>query len=71
MMLQRKTELGTLMAIYSPDNEYPGFWIDLKTKDDQIPVCNIECDKEDNYIKIIVYANKDIEEPTHVINIEV
>lgn len=72
MMLQRKTEIGTLMARYNQNETYPGFWIDLKRIcASEIPICNIEYDKGDNCIKVIVYGNKDTDEPTHVIDIKV
>lgn len=36
MMMQKKTNLGTLTARYKHDEIYPGFWIDLRQKDGEL-----------------------------------
>ena len=70
MMLQKKTNLGTLMARYKPDEEYPGFWVDLRTKDKSCkPICNIEYNPIKECIQIVVYANENLEEPTNIIEV--
>lgn len=70
MMLQKKTNLGTLTARYKPDEVHSGFWIDLrKTDRELVPICNIEYDPNKNCIQIVVYKEASSEEPTDVIEI--
>ena len=70
MMLQKKTNLGTLTARYKPDETYPGFWIDLRTKDKElVPICNVEYDPNKNCIQVVVYKEVDLDEPTDIIEI--
>ena len=70
MMLQKKTNLGTLTARYKPDEVYSGFWIDLKKKDSKlVPVCNIEYEPNKNCIQIVIYGNAENEEPTEIVEI--
>ena len=58
MMLQKKTNLGTLTARYKPDDGYPGFWIDLRNKSGElIPICNVEYEPIKNCIQIVVYED--------------
>lgn len=69
MMLQKKTNLGTLMSRYKPD-DYPGFWIDLRQADGElIPICNVEYEPSKNCIQVVVYGNASEEEPTDIIEI--
>ncbi len=71
MMLQKKTNLGTLMARYKPDEIYSGFWIDIKTNNKEtVPVCNIEYNPDKNCIQVIVYGDINMEDPTEVIEIK-
>ena len=59
MMLQKKTNLGTLTARYKPD-DYPGFWIDLRIQNGNlIPICNVEYESSKNCIQIVVYKEAD------------
>lgn len=69
MMLQKKTNLGTLMARYIQDQTYPGFWIDLKKDRKILPVCNIEYNDVKNCIQVVVYGNSESDEPTDIIEI--
>ena len=70
-MLQKKTNLGTLMSKYKPDDGYPGFWIDLRQKDRKlIPVCNVEYAPTKNCIQVVVYGDATTEEPTDIIEIK-
>lgn len=70
MMLQKRTNLGTLMARYKPDEDYPGFWIDIKQKNkNTVPICNVECDSQKDCIQIVVYGDKNSDIPTVVIEI--
>lgn len=70
MMMQKKINLGTLTARYKHDEEYPGFWIDLRQKDGElIPICNVEYDANKNCIQVVVYKDADSEEPTDIIEI--
>ena len=70
MMLQKKTNLGTLMARYKPDETYSGFWIDIKTNNKKIvPVCNVEYNPDKNCIQVVVYGDINIDEPTKIIEI--
>ena len=70
MMLQKKTNLGTLTARYKPD-DYPGFWIDLRDKNKElIPICNVEYEPSKNCIQIVVYEDATTEEPTNIIEIK-
>ena len=70
MMLQKKTNLGTLTARYKPDEVYSGFWIDLRQKNGElVPICNVEYEPDKNCIQIVVYKDADTEEPTDVIEI--
>lgn len=70
-MLQKKTNLGTLTSRYKQDEEYPGFWIDLRQKNgDLVPVCNIEYNSFTNCIQVVVYGDKNLDEPTNIIEIE-
>lgn len=72
MMIQKKTELGTLMGRYKSDDVYPGFWIDLRTKDKElVPVCNVEYNPNKNCIQVVVYGNDNSEEPTDIIEISI
>ena len=70
-MLQKKTNLGTLMSRYKPDETYPGFWIDIRTNDKEvIPVCNVEYDSDKNCIQVVVYGDANTEDPTEIIEIK-
>ena len=70
MMMQKKTPLGTLVTTYKQDSVYPGFYIDLRGEEKKLlPVCNVEYNYEKGCIQIIVYGNKNIDEPTDVIDI--
>ena len=70
MMLQKKTNLGTLTARYKPDEVYSGFWIDLRIQNGNlIPICNVEYNSNKNCIQIVVYKEADSEEPTDIIEI--
>ena len=71
MNLQKKTKVGTLMAGYKPDREvYPGFWIDLFRKGNpMLPVCTVEYEPTKGCVQVVVYANGDSDEPTHIIPI--
>jgi hypothetical protein len=69
-MLQKKTNLGTLTARYKRDDNYPGFWVDLRRADGElIPICNVEYEPSKNCIQIVVYRDAETEEPTDVIEI--
>jgi hypothetical protein len=69
MMLQKKTNIGTLTARYKPD-DYPGFWIDLRMSDGElVPVCNVEYEPTKNCIQVVVYKESTSEEPTDIIEI--
>lgn len=71
MMLQKKTALGTLTTRYKHDEEYPGFWIDLRQKDGElIPVCNVEYEPGKNCIQVVVYGDATLDEPTDIIEIK-
>lgn len=65
----KKTKVGTLMAGYKPDRiDYPGLWIDLFRKGKpMLPVCMVEYDPHKCCVQIVVYADGDSDEPTHVI----
>lgn len=69
MNLQKKTPVGTLTAGYKPDRiDYPGFWIDLFRKGKPLlPICNVEYDPHKGCVQVVVYADGDSEEPTHII----
>jgi hypothetical protein len=71
MGLQKKTKVGTLMAGYKPDQiDYPGFWIDLFRKGkSMLPVCTVEYEPTKGCVQVVVYANGDSDEPTHIIPI--
>ena len=70
MMLQKKTNLGTLTARYKHDEIYPGFWIDLRQADGElVPICNVEYDSNKNCIQVIVYKESSLDEPTNIIEI--
>lgn len=72
MMLQKKTELGTLVARYKQDEVYPGFWVDLRHADKIIvPVCNVEYSPEDGCIQVVIYKDSTSDEPTDIIKIDV
>ena len=67
MELKKKTKIGTLIARYKQDDNYPGFWIDIfrKGKHSQ-PICNIEYDPYKNCIQVVVYGDGNADEPTVV-----
>lgn len=70
MELKRKTGVGTLFARYNQNEDYPGFWIDLWKKEKGMqPVCNIEFDSDKQCIQVVVYADGNKDDPTHVIDI--
>lgn len=70
MMLQKKTNLGTLTARYKGDDNYPGFWVDLRRTDGElIPICNVEYEPTKNCIQIVVYENAESDEPTNVLEV--
>ena len=70
MMMQKKTNLGTLTSRYKHDEIYPGFWIDLRQEDGElIPICNVEYDTNKNCIQIVIYENAADEEPTEIVEI--
>ena len=73
MMLQKKTNLGTLMARYKQNDEYPGFWIDLRQKDKKevTCICDVEYEPNKNCIQIVVYGNINSDEPTDIIEIPI
>ena len=72
--LSVKTEIGTLSVMKNCLSDYPGLWVDyIPTVGDdksEVPICNIEYNSYDKIIEVIVYANRDYDEPTHVIKIE-
>ena len=69
-MLQKKTNLGTLMSRYKQDEIYPGFWIDLRQKDGElIPICNVEYEPSKNCIQIVVYSDVNCDDPSDIIEI--
>lgn len=72
MNLKKKTVVGTLMAGYKPDLlDYPGFWIDLFRKGQpMVPLCTVEYDPTKGCLQVIVYADGDSNEPTHIIPIK-
>ena len=72
MMLQKKTNLGTLMARYKQDEEYPGFWIDLKQSDkkEMRYICNIEYNPIKDCIQLVMYGNPNSDEPTDIIEVD-
>lgn len=70
MMLQKKTNLGTLTARYKPDEVYSGFWIDLRQADGElVSICNVEYEPNKNCIQVVIYGNAADEEPTEVVEI--
>lgn len=73
MMLQKKTELGILVASYKQDDEYPGFYIDLRKNEEHkfTPICNIEYEQDKDCVQIVVYGDVNSEEPTDVIEINI
>lgn len=70
MMLQKKTNLGTLTTRYKGDETYPGFWVDLRQADGElVPICNVEYEPDKNCIQVVIYGNAD-DEPTEVVEIK-
>ena len=72
MILQKKTKVGTLTAGYKLDKiDYPGLWIDLFRKDKpMLPVCMVEYEPHKGCVQVVVYADGDSDEPTHIIPIK-
>ena len=73
MMLQKKTNLGTLIVRYKQEKEYPGFYVDLKEngKGDLTAICNVEYDITKNCIQVVVYGDVDSDEPTEIVEIDI
>lgn len=69
MSLKKKTPVGTLMAGYKPERvDYPGFWIDLFRKGESLlPLCTVEYEPTKGCVQVVVYADGDSDEPTHII----
>lgn len=73
MNLQKKTKVGTLTVGYKPDGlVYPGFWIDLSRKGEpMLPICTVGYEPSKGCVQVVVYANGDSNEPTHIIPINI
>lgn len=71
MQLMRKTPIGTLMARYKRDEEYPGFVIDLFRKGlPSAAICMVEYEPSHNCIQVVVYGDSRADAPTTIAKIQ-
>ncbi|MBQ3009781.1 MAG: hypothetical protein IJA20_08240 [Methanocorpusculum sp.] len=71
MQLMKKTPLGTLMARYKRDEEYPGFVVDLFRKGlPSAAVCMVEYEPTHNCIQVVIYGDSETDAPTVIAKIQ-
>ena len=72
MKVKRKTPIGTILAMRSPDPEYPGIWIDLlkNRRLPTTPICTIEYDPKEQGLRVLVYGDGTSEDPSDTIRIQ-
>lgn len=75
-IVSSETPIGVLIAEKSFDPNYPGINIRLQGEDvnnmfakDSMDICWVEYSKEDKELRIVVYADGNAEDYTHLIKI--
>ena len=63
------TPVGRIVVEDKRDSAYPGCWISVGNKEDV--VCAVEYDHTKAQLQVVVYANGNSDDPTHIIPVTI